>query len=66
MNPYQNLVSDLARCVREAKAYPLGQCRGLPRKPVAGRRAQSAHLSPHPDDEVIIGGLALRFLTESG
>ena len=64
MNPYQTFISDLVRVVRQAKGHPLG---GLP-KPERPQPAPSAPkaliFSPHPDDEVIIGGLALRLLRE--
>lgn len=66
MNPYEVYVQKLAQLTAEARAYPLG---GLPDYRVSPR-AKAAPIalifSPHPDDEVIIGGWALRLLRQSG
>jgi len=65
-NPYRSFVSEIARLQREGKALPLG---GLPRlaAPQFGASAPRALIfAPHPDDEVIIGGLPLRLLRQSG
>ena len=66
MNPYLDFVSDYARFAKAGKDWPLG---GFPRcaRPVISADAPIALIfSPHPDDEVIIGGLALRLLREAG
>src|SRR5437773_162252 len=66
MNTYENFVNEIARLQREAKALPLG---GLvaPAKPKLAPDAPKALIfSPHPDDEVIIGGFPLRLLRQSG
>src|SRR3954454_10878950 len=65
-NPYRSFVSEIARLQHEGKALPLG---GLPRlaAPQLGASAPRALIfAPHPDDEVIIGGLPLRLLRQSG
>jgi LmbE family N-acetylglucosaminyl deacetylase len=65
MNPYQNYVDEIARVQREFKSVPLG---GLPFPPAPAPAASAPRVlifSPHPDDEVIIGGLALRLLREA-
>lgn len=64
MNPYETFVSDHARLLREAKAYPLGGFAPLPKPPVAPDAPKVLLFSPHPDDEVITGGLPLRLLRE--
>lgn len=66
MNPYSPFVASFARLVREGRALPLGGI--APRaNPVAPAGAPVALVfSPHPDDECIVGGLALRLLRESG
>jgi N-acetylglucosamine malate deacetylase 1 len=64
MTPYHDYVSALARLVRQGKSLPLG---GFPRpdRPVAGANAPTALIfSPHPDDECIIGALAMRLQRE--
>src|SRR5689334_9397366 len=66
MNPYQKFVSEFSRLVFEGKTLPLG---GIPphNRPAPAPNAPTALiLSPHPDDECIIGGLALRLQREAG
>src|SRR5271170_7316331 len=66
MNPYQNFVSSIAQLAAAGKALPLG---GLPpRHPSQPPPDAPVALifSPHPDDECIIGGLALRLMREAG
>ena len=65
MNPYHHLVSEYARFMREGKAYPLGGFPKCPRPQVAPDAPKVLIFSPHPDDEVITGGLALRLLREA-
>src|SRR5277367_3807036 len=65
MNPYREFVSTFARLFAGGKSLPLG---GIPpRKQTAPAPNAPVVLifSPHPDDECIIGGLALRLLHES-
>ena len=66
MNPYREFVSSFARLMAEGKSLPLGQ---IPRqqRPAPTPDAPIALIfSPHPDDECIIGGLALRLMREAG
>lgn len=65
MNPYQHLISEYARFAREGKSYPLGKFPHLPRPDLPANAPKALIFSPHPDDEVIIGGLALRLLREA-
>jgi LmbE family N-acetylglucosaminyl deacetylase len=65
MNPYQNLVSQYARLALEGKDYPLGQFAPLPRSDLPANAPTALIFSPHPDDEVISGGLALRLMREA-
>ena len=65
MNPYLQMVSDYARLAREGKSWPLGTFTPLPRPAIAPNAPKVLIFSPHPDDEVIIGGLALRLLREA-
>jgi GlcNAc-PI de-N-acetylase len=66
MNPYHRLVSELDRLLREGKQYPLGGF-PLPSRPAVSPSAPRVLIfSPHPDDECIIGGLALRLQQEAG
>lgn len=66
MNPYQQFVSGIVQLITESKALPLG---GIPRHPAPPSRLDAPValiFSPHPDDECIIGGLALRLMREQG
>lgn len=65
MNSYFELVQQVSRLRDLGRKLPLG---GLPLPPRVSVRADAPKaliFSPHPDDECIIGGLALRLLRES-
>ena len=66
MNPYHRYVSELARLVAEGRRFPLGGFPIEPRPAFAVDAPKGLIFSPHPDDECIIGGLALRLMRESG
>jgi LmbE family N-acetylglucosaminyl deacetylase len=66
MNPYHRFVAECERIQREARRWPLGGFEARPR-PARGPDAPTALLfAPHPDDEVIVGGMALRLMREAG
>ena len=65
MNPYHHFVSEYARLAKEGQTYPLGTFAPLPRPQITPNAPRVLIFSPHPDDEVIIGGLALRLLREA-
>ena len=65
MNPYQHLVSEYARLLKEGKSYPMGNFPPAPRPDVAHDSPKVLIFAPHPDDECIIGGLALRLMREA-
>ena len=66
MNPYHQFVSQIARLVRDGKQFQLGGF-PIPSRPAAAADAPRALIfSPHPDDECIIGGLAVRLQREAG
>jgi LmbE family N-acetylglucosaminyl deacetylase len=65
VNPYAKFVTDFSRLVSEGKSLPLG---GFPpaQRPIPAADAPIAlFFAPHPDDETILGGLALRLLREA-
>lgn len=66
VNPYAHLVAEYARFFRSGKNYPLGGFAPLPRPTPSADAPVALIFSPHPDDECIIGGLALRLMRESG
>jgi LmbE family N-acetylglucosaminyl deacetylase len=66
MNPYQLFVSAFAKLLREGKSLPLGNIPAADRSIPKPNAPVALIFSPHPDDECIIGGLALRLLREAG
>jgi LmbE family N-acetylglucosaminyl deacetylase len=65
MNPYTKFVSDVTRVVAEAKQLPLGGLPPAARPGIAPDAPRALFFAPHPDDETISGGLALRLLREA-
>jgi LmbE family N-acetylglucosaminyl deacetylase len=66
MNPYFAYVSELARLVRQGRTFPLGGFPIPPRPEPAPDAPRALIFSPHPDDECIIGGFAIRLQREAG
>jgi LmbE family N-acetylglucosaminyl deacetylase len=66
MNPYHRFVSEFARLAREGPGCPLGGIAPPPHAPPRPDAPKGLLFSPHPDDESITGGLALRLLRECG
>lgn len=66
MNPYHRYVSELARLIRDGRGFPLGGFPIPPRRSIGPDASPVLIFSPHPDDECIIGGLALRLMREAG
>jgi N-acetylglucosamine malate deacetylase 1 len=64
--PYHRFVSELERLQREGRGFPLGEFPMPPRQAPAADAPMILIFSPHPDDECIIGGLALRLQREAG
>ena len=65
-NPYAQLVSGYAKAFRDGKQFQNGGFPAPTRPALAPDAPKALIFSPHPDDECIIGGLALRLLKESG
>ncbi len=65
MNPYDHFVSEFERLSKEGKQWPLGAFPNCPRPQISLDAPKVLIFSPHPDDEVIIGGLALRLMREA-
>ena len=62
-NPYRTFVDSFARLLTEGEPLGLAEPVRPTRSAVAGART-ALIFAPHPDDEVIIGGLPLRLLRE--
>src|SRR5437762_13512253 len=65
MTPYRKFVDQCARLLADGKAFPLGGFAPLPRPKLAPDAPKALFFAPHPDDECIVGGLALRLLREA-
>ena len=65
MNPYHHFVTEHARLIAEGLRYPLGGFPPRPRPEIRNDAPKGLIFSPHPDDEVIIGALALRLMREA-
>src|SRR4051812_17391461 len=65
MNPYLNFVSVLGKATKEARSFPLGGFTTCPKIGTAPDAPKVLFFAPHPDDETIQGGLALRLLREA-
>ncbi len=63
--PYHKLVSEYARLLREGKSFPLGQFEPAPRPKIAAGAPKVLFFAPHPDDECISGGIALRLMRQA-
>src|SRR5438067_342532 len=66
MNPYQDFVSQVSRLVQEGKSFPLGGFTPLPAQVFRPDAPKALFFAPHPDDECIAGGIALRLMREAG
>ena len=65
MNPYKQFVTDSARLVKGARAFPLGGFPPAPRPAIAPNAPKALFFAPHPDDETIVGAMALRIFREA-
>lgn len=66
MNPYHDFVNSFARLVTDGKRLPLGGIAPHHRPAPPASAPAALIFSPHPDDECIIGGIALRLMREAG
>jgi LmbE family N-acetylglucosaminyl deacetylase len=65
-NPFRKFVSEHARLFQSGRRLAPGRPQKFPRHRKAPEGAPKALIfSPHPDDECIVGGLALRLLREA-
>ncbi len=66
MNPYLKFVIDGQRVINDAKSIPLGGLPPLPKPQLPANAPKALFFAPHPDDETIVGALALRIAREAG
>jgi len=65
MNPYHKYVSEYVRLLKEGRTYPLGNFKAAPRPEIAPDAPTALFFAPHPDDECIVGGMAVRLAREA-
>ncbi len=65
-NPYKSLVDEYARLYREGSGLPLGNLPSVALPAPSASGPSALIFSPHPDDEGIIGALAIRLQREHG
>jgi LmbE family N-acetylglucosaminyl deacetylase len=65
-NPYWQFAADFGRLVESARSLPLGTFAPAPRPEVSPSAPTALFFAPHPDDECISGGPAVRLLREAG
>jgi LmbE family N-acetylglucosaminyl deacetylase len=66
MNPYTQMVGEYSRLFEQGKTLPMGGFGGGFTRSVPANAPKALIFSPHPDDECIIGSLAIRLQRESG
>ena len=65
-NPYSQFVRSVCENFQTGLALPLGQIPPLLKPKVVSTAPKVLLLTPHPDDECIMGGLPLRLMREAG
>lgn len=65
MTPYHQLVSDYARLLKDGRSLPLGTFEPAARPPLAPNAPKALFFAPHPDDECIVGGIAMRLFRQA-
>lgn len=65
MTPYHKLVAQYADLLKHGRSLPLGTFEPAARPKLSPTAPKALFFAPHPDDECIIGGLALRLMREA-
>ena len=65
-NPYFHFAQSVQSLLKQGETLPYGNFPAPPRRALDKNAPVALILSPHPDDECIIGGLPLRLLKEGG
>jgi N-acetylglucosamine malate deacetylase 1 len=65
MTPYHQLASDYARLLKQGRTFPLGTFNPASRPEIPPNAPKALFFAPHPDDECIVGGIAMRLLREA-
>ena len=65
MTPYHQLVSEYARLLKQGRSFPLGTFPAAPRPEIGPNAPKALFFAPHPDDECITGGIAVRLMRQA-
>jgi N-acetylglucosamine malate deacetylase 1 len=65
MTPYRQLVADYSRLLKQGRSFPLGDFKPAPSPELPPDAPKALLFSPHPDDECIVGGMAVRLLRQA-
>jgi LmbE family N-acetylglucosaminyl deacetylase len=65
MTPYHQLAADYARLFKDGRSLPRGTFEPAPRPPIAPDAPRALFFAPHPDDECVVGALALRLMRQA-
>src|ERR1039457_5902942 len=65
MTPYHQLVSDYDRLLKQGRSFPLGTFKPAPRAEIPANAPRALFFAPHPDDECIVGGIAVRLMRQA-
>ncbi len=65
MTPYHPLAAEYARLFKEGRSFPLGNFKPAPRPEIPPTAPKALFFAPHPDDECIVGAMALRLLRQA-
>lgn len=65
MTPYHKLVSQYAELLKSGRGLPLGGFESASRPKLEPNAPTALFFAPHPDDECISGGMAVRLLREA-
>ena len=65
MTPYHDLVSKYVELLKTGRSLPLGGFSPAPGPEITPGALSALFFAPHPDDECISGGIALRLLREA-
>jgi len=65
MTPYHKLVSDYARLLKKGRTFPLGIFNPASRPEIPANAPKALFFAPHPDDECIVGAMAVRLMRQA-
>jgi LmbE family N-acetylglucosaminyl deacetylase len=65
MTPYHKLASQYVEILKQGRSFPLGTFEPAARPKLLPNAATALFFAPHPDDECISGGMAMRLLRQA-